>query len=43
MMDTQHPHNEFFKKSFSNPTVAKDLLKAHLSPSIAKYIGWDTL
>ncbi len=38
-----HPHDGFFKHSLSNLTVAKDLLQAHLSPSITQRIHWDTL
>jgi predicted transposase/invertase (TIGR01784 family) len=38
-----HPHDGFFKHSLSNPTVAKDLLQAHLSPAITQRMQWDTL
>jgi predicted transposase YdaD len=38
-----HPHDGFFKHSLSNLTVAKDLLRAHLSPAITQRIQWDSL
>ena len=38
-----HPHDSFFKHALSDVTVAKDLLQAHLSPSITQRIKWDTL
>jgi predicted transposase/invertase (TIGR01784 family) len=38
-----HPHDGFFKHALSNLTVAKDLLRAHLSPSIQQRIRWDSL
>ena len=37
------PHEEFFKHSLSNLTVAKDFLKAQLSPDVLPLIRWDTL
>jgi predicted transposase/invertase (TIGR01784 family) len=38
-----HPHDGFFKHALSKLTVAKDLLRAHLSPSITQRIQWDSL
>jgi predicted transposase/invertase (TIGR01784 family) len=38
-----HPHDSFFKHAVSDLTVAKDFLQAHLSPSIAQRIQWDSL
>jgi len=38
-----HPHDGFFKHSLSDISVARDLLKSHLSPSITQRIHWDTL
>ena len=37
------PHDGFFKHSLSDISVARDLLKSHLSPSITQRIQWDTL
>jgi predicted transposase/invertase (TIGR01784 family) len=37
------PHDGFFKNCLANLTVAKDLLKAHLSTDITQRIQWDSL
>ncbi len=37
------PHDGFFKHNLPNLTVAKDLLKAYLSPAIVQRLYWDTL
>jgi predicted transposase/invertase (TIGR01784 family) len=37
------PHDGFFKHALSNLTVAKYLLRAHLSPSIQQRIQWNYL
>lgn len=42
-MDLHHLHDAFFKKTLSKLEVAKDLLKAHLSPEISQRIDWNTL
>ncbi len=38
-----HPHDGLFKHGISDLTVAKDLLRAHLSPSITQRIQWNSL
>ena len=42
-IEIHHPHDSFFKKSLSSLAVAKDFLKAHLSPEIIQRIDWSTL
>ncbi|MHA7877658.1 MAG: Rpn family recombination-promoting nuclease/putative transposase, partial [Bacteroidota bacterium] len=37
------PHDGFFKHALLDSTVAKDLLKAHVSPAITQRIQWNTL
>lgn len=40
----QNPHARFFREAMSSSLqVAKDFLRAHLSPNIVKEINWDTL
>jgi len=42
-IEIHQPHDSFFKKSLSSLAVAKDFLKAHLSPEIIQRIDWNTL
>ena len=42
-MKLHHPHDSFAKKALSKLAVAKDLLKAHLSPELVRRIDWNTL
>ena len=42
-MDLHQPHDSFAKKALSKLAVAKDLLKAHLSPELVRRIDWNTL
>jgi predicted transposase YdaD len=37
------PHDDFFKQSLSNTTVAKNFLQAYLSPAVTQRIQWDSL
>jgi predicted transposase/invertase (TIGR01784 family) len=38
-----NPHDSFVRRSLSNLEVAKDLLKAHLLPTVVEQINWDTI
>ena len=38
-----NPHDGFFKHATSDITVARDLLKVHLTPAIKQRIQWNTL
>jgi len=42
-IEIHQPHDSFFKKSLGSLAVAKDFLKAHLSPEIIQRIEWTTL
>ena len=39
----KHPHDSFFKKSFSKPEIAKDFLKNYLPEKVLKHIDLNTL
>ncbi len=43
ILTIHHRHDGFFKHSLSNLTAVKDLLQAHLNPSITQRIQWDSL
>ncbi len=42
-LERPYPHDGFTQKALSQLEVAKDLLKAHLSPAISQRIDWNTL
>jgi hypothetical protein len=39
----KHPHDSFFKKSFSKPEIAKDFLKNYFPEKVLKHIDLNTL
>ncbi len=41
--DTINPHGKFFRSAMSDPKVARDLLKVHISSDIASHLDWDTM
>ncbi len=38
-----HPHDQFFKKTFSHPTIARDFLQLHLPDELLKRLDFSSL